>query len=445
MSKIKSVTFYMRSTNPDFKLALRQVEQVKELRNSLLFITRQAFFLKRGTRNDAQKVEEAYGFQSEQLKELNATDKYALGKISRFLKDVNGYSDVPGAVAEAVGQAVAANWKSYYALIKAYKSGKVPAYPSIPGYAKRYTTVPIPRIALNQKKLKYIDSAGMSSWGYRFKLPTQYQDVQSARLEAVNSGRLKFTVLYRVNEDVSDYQGQYVAGLDFGLENLFTVALTDGSDCFTVSGKPLKAINNRYNALISKLKSSYSEEQEAVKRRGGVIPRYRETNRMRSLTDMRRRRMEAYYHSATNEVVRQLQRAEVSTLVIGYNTGMKTASKMSKNSNHKFIPIPHKKILDELARKCEENNIDVVWTEESYTSKSSFIDNDPLPVYGKAGNVVFSGTRASRSMYKTASGKYIPADVNAALNIIKKIAPRFSMKDVGGGCGIPRVRRVSVS
>ncbi|OZH56108.1 hypothetical protein AFK68_00310 [Hydrocoleum sp. CS-953] len=69
--------------------------------------------------------------------------------------------------------------------------------------------------------------------------------------------------------------------------------------------------------------------------------------------------------------------------------------------------------------------IKVIITEESYTSKASFIDNDLIPVYkkGKKNQVTFSGKRVKRGLYRTASKGLINADVNGALNIMKKAAP----------------------
>lgn len=60
-------------------------------------------------------------------------------------------------------------------------------------------------------------------------------------------------------------------------------------------------------------------------------------------------------------------------------------------------------------------------TEESYTSKSSFLDNDLLPKYGeKPREYKFSGKRINRGLYKTAKSYLINADCNGAINILKK-------------------------
>ncbi len=50
--------------------------------------------------------------------------------------------------------------------------------------------------------------------------------------------------------------------------------------------------------------------------------------------------------------------------------------------------------------QAEMVGIDVIIIEESYTSASSFIDNDVLPAYkkGEKNHVTFSGKRVKRGM-----------------------------------------------
>jgi putative transposase len=69
--------------------------------------------------------------------------------------------------------------------------------------------------------------------------------------------------------------------------------------------------------------------------------------------------------------------------------------------------------------------IRVMVQEESYTSQSSFLNLDPIPVYGENGatHVKFSGKRIKRGLYKTSSGRLINADVNGSYNILRKAIP----------------------
>ncbi len=69
--------------------------------------------------------------------------------------------------------------------------------------------------------------------------------------------------------------------------------------------------------------------------------------------------------------------------------------------------------------------------EESYTSKCSFLDNEPIEKRS-----TYLGSRMSRGLFKTAYGTIVNADVNASYNIMKKAFPKAitiedGIEDVG--------------
>ena len=78
-----------------------------------------------------------------------------------------------------------------------------------------------------------------------------------------------------------------------------------------------------------------------------------------------------------------------------------------------------------LSYKAELVGIQVIVTEESYTSKASFLDADPLPVYdaSRQETTIFSGRRPKRGLYQAASGRQINADVNGVYNNLRKALP----------------------
>ena len=56
-------------------------------------------------------------------------------------------------------------------------------------------------------------------------------------------------------------------------------------------------------------------------------------------------------------------------------------------------------------------------------NKASFFDGDTMPVYSKDDSqnlVKFSGKRVKRGLYRTSTGYEFNADVNGALNILRK-------------------------
>jgi putative transposase len=87
-----------------------------------------------------------------------------------------------------------------------------------------------------------------------------------------------------------------------------------------------------------------------------------------------------------------------------------------------------------LTYKAQLVGIHVEVKEESYTSKASFLDLDPIPVYDPERKVkpTFSGVREKRGLYRASGKRYLNADVNGAYNILRKHRPDAFAKGVAG-------------
>jgi putative transposase len=101
--------------------------------------------------------------------------------------------------------------------------------------------------------------------------------------------------------------------------------------------------------------------------------------------------------------------------VIGYNRNWKQACHFGKRNNQNFITIPYYKLFQQLEYKADEHGIMVIKQEESYSSKSSFLDNESIEYHDK-----YLGRRITRGLFKSQKGTIINADVNGAYNIMKK-------------------------
>ena len=86
-------------------------------------------------------------------------------------------------------------------------------------------------------------------------------------------------------------------------------------------------------------------------------------------------------HVCSKRIVDYCVLYEIDTMVVGKNDGWKQSSKMSKQVNQSFVQIPMARFVDLLRYKCENNGINLIVTEESYTSKASFLDDDDLPTF----------------------------------------------------------------
>ncbi|HDR6311576.1 TPA: transposase, partial [Bacillus cereus] len=81
------------------------------------------------------------------------------------------------------------------------------------------------------------------------------------------------------------------------------------------------------------------------------------------------------------------------------------------------------KLIAAIENKCIKEGIRFFKQEESYTSKASFLDKDPVPIWSKEDRTHyhFSGKRMTRGLYQSKAGTCIHADINGALNILQKL------------------------
>jgi transposase len=112
----------------------------------------------------------------------------------------------------------------------------------------------------------------------------------------------------------------------------------------------------------------------------------------------------------------------VGLIVIGWNTGMKALGH-NKTQNQWFKTIPLAKLRDRIMYLCKQKGIECTLCTEEYTSKASYFDDDDIPNFDSRAEVTFSGKRTKRGLYVTKCGKKINADLNAALNILRKGNP----------------------
>ena len=111
----------------------------------------------------------------------------------------------------------------------------------------------------------------------------------------------------------------------------------------------------------------------------------------------------------------------ISILVIGHNKNWKDKINIGKVNNQNFVSIPFSKVINIIKYKAEDLGIKCIEQEESYTSKASFLDNDNIPTFNEVNEKhTFSVKRITRNLYQTKNNQIIDADLNGALNIMKK-------------------------
>ncbi len=163
------------------------------------------------------------------------------------------------------------------------------------------------------------------------------------------------------------------------------------------------------------------------------------SRRLERITTKRTRRIDHYLHTASRRIIGLLVAQGIGTLVIGKNPLWKQEAHLGRRGNQNFVSVPHARFIDMLAYKAVLVGIQVQITEESYTSRASFLDADPLPVYDSAEAPAFSGRRVKRGLYRAADGRHINADVNGSYNTIRKVAPE-AFAQGSRGCVVHPIR-----
>ena len=132
-------------------------------------------------------------------------------------------------------------------------------------------------------------------------------------------------------------------------------------------------------------------------------------------------------HKASRKVVEHLQQNDISLVIIGQNKEWKQSINLRKSTNQNFVAIPHARFIDMCAYKNKLVGVELRTREESYTSKCSFLDNEPIKKHE-----IYAGQRIKRGMFKTKDGILINSDVNGAANILKKEVPNAFANGIEG-------------
>ncbi|HET8913698.1 MAG TPA: transposase [Ktedonobacteraceae bacterium] len=350
-------------------------------------------------------------------------------QMDKLMQPHEAYKTLPAKVSQQVLKQLDDAWVSYEKACEAYKKdpSKFLGHPKLPKYkdkvkGRNLLVYTIQALGGGQSK------QGIQGMVKPSRLPitvtTRQHSIHHVRIVPRN-GYFVVEVVYEQEVKQSPGNPAYYAGIDIGLNNL--VALTSNKPGFVpgiVNGRPVKSINQFYNKRRAALQSKLGHT--------------RTTKRMELLTNKRNRRIDHYMHTASRWIIDLLVQEEIGVLVIGKNDGWKQKVNMGRRNNQNFVQVPHARFIAMLTYKAELVGITVKLTEESYTSKASFLDLDPLPVHNDGNEKhTFSGKRVKRGLYRASDGRKLNADINGAGNIIRKVAPdAFGLRAVEDGKGM---------
>ncbi len=387
-------------------------QQLKHLTNAQYECLRELSHVAKNLYNQGVYNVRQYYFQ--EGKYLNYEKNYAL------LKNSGNYKALNSNMAQQILKEADGAFKSFFGLLKLAKKGRyryqdirLPKYLPKDGFATLVIQM-------------FVIKDGMFTLPYSQSYKKGHTPVSIKVLPVLSGRKVKeIRIIPKSNAKFFEVQYTYececiqrdlnknnALALDFGVDNLVTAASSDGKS-FIIDGRRLKSVNRLYNKKTAKLQGILDKQFPDERWR---------SKRMDSITRHWNAYVNDYMSKAAKLIIDYCIANDIGTLVVGYNVTFQLKPSMSHKNNQNFVMIPYGKLRSKLEYLCKLNGISYVEQEESYTSKASFFDRDEIPVYNDDNpkTYVFSGRRVSRGLYMSSSGYAYNADVNGALNILRK-------------------------
>jgi len=244
-----------------------------------------------------------------------------------------------------------------------------------------YLNLKLPRILYNQK-IKLIQ---IKSYGNYFTIYVSYEEI----IEPINNIKTEITS----NNSIS---------IDTGIKNLMTIYNPTGNQ-YIIKGGKIKAINEFYNKKIAELQS--------INNKANKISKF---NRLYSLLNERKNKINGEINQLIDILLQTYENKQY--FIVGYNESWKNKVNLGRKTNRIFYNIPYSRIIMKLKEKLTANGKELIINEESYTSKCDSLNLEHL---GKNNN--YTGERIYRGLFISKTGKALNADLNGAINIMRKV------------------------
>jgi len=320
------------------------------------------------------------------------------------------YRALPAQTAQQVIKLLYKNWKAYFKTLKSYQKdkSKFSGCPRIPKYKPRGDKGHYVALFTNQQvklkngKIVFPQPANL------LPIKTKASSIEQVRIVPATACFI-VEVIYKKEVVQTETIDGSVASIDLGVNNFVTFLDNQGYQPFIINGKGAKAWNQYYHKTKANMQSQLKEGRYS-------------SNNIQLLSQKRSMFMQNFLHQSSSLVVKALIERKIKTLVIGLNDDWKQGSNMGKQNNQNFLSLPHKQLIDQLVYKCEEIGIEVVLTEEAYTSKIDHFVEEEMKHHDK-----YAGRRIHRGLFRSSTGILINADLNGALGIMRKVFPEKAL------------------
>ncbi len=330
------------------------------------------------------------------------------------------YSLLPAKSVQGLLKNLDSNWSSFFQAIKSYNKdkSKFKARPKLPKYKDKETGKHL--LILNNQQFKFNKNNNLQflptiTKTIKHKNIKSNIDLTHSKLVELRVIPLKesytLEIIYEIQDSIlkeneglnyktgelTNLNSNIFTSIDLGINNFLTVTDNIGKDNVIINGKIIKSINQWTNKFQS-FNLSQKKKNKVWKKRDF--------------------KLKHYFHQVSNYLIKRNLDKGIKHIIIGNNKEWKQDVNLGKRTNQNFVNIPYLKFINILRYKCQLSNINLIITEESYTSKCSFVDDEPVKKQAS-----YLGKRVKRGLFKSSDGTLINADLNGALNIGKKVFP----------------------
>ena len=368
----------IKPSNPLYKELDRLCFLSKNLYNSTLYTIRQHYF--------NTKEYQSYFTTAKNFAKENQVD----------------YRALPAKVSNYTLQLVDQNMKSFFALLKKKQANQYDKPVRLPKYLDKINGRQVVHYHKSSLSLKKDGFVKLSKSNIEFKTKVPKNEIQYLKLVPCGNHIKVLIGYYKTKAKLKTTQKR-IASIDIGQNNLMTVT----SNVFhpvIYNGKSMKSVNQFYNKIKAK-------EQSRLMKINNVYW----SKKLGQLTLWRENQISNYFHKVTYHFVNYCIANNIDTVIIGRNQQWKDNINLGTRVNQNFVSIPFGKLYDLLKYKLELNGITYIETEESHTSKCSFIDKEEICHHES-----YAGRRMRRGLFKSKYGKKYNADINGSLNILRK-------------------------
>ncbi len=342
-------------------------------------------------------------------KEFEETGHYLyyhkLEHLLRTTKHEN-YIELPNNSSQQILLNIHRSYQSFFKALKAWKNDKTKfeGCPRPPKYKHKTKGRNVVPFTYAQVRIKN----GYLKFPKKTKLNPLKTKVESDKFKQVRiipqSSCYIIEVIYKMEEKDYALNKNNFIGIDLGINNLISISNNQpGINPILISGRVVKSINQYYN------KKKANVQNQLIKNHNKYT-----SKKLQKIELNRKHKIQNYFHHVSKFVIDYCIKYDIGNIIIGKNKKWKHECNIGKQNNQKFVQIPYETLINQIKYKAELIGINVKLIEESYTSKCSSLDIEPIKKLTS-----YVGKRIKRGLFKFSDG-LINADTNASLNILRK-------------------------